>query len=244
MTSRIIYDSKISEDACPKLLLIIIRKLLLRTMATLAYNSLPGSASNATLPSLNWKSFDSTNWSYTPEVNSQIQDSRKPHLYDVYAREPYNDKTLPEAIKLPLLMAKTCVMREKLNKHYTDFLMEYPDFIPSASRDAENPIHTMPMCSVMKDGGYLTWSSSARTGAPRNKPSLTNGRQIEGMTKNLNERVGRRDKHKSHWACGEQGCQNAIAREEAKKVEAPDDKRRPVKNSSESTLMKNTRPSR
>ncbi|MCJ1293155.1 hypothetical protein MMC34_004708 [Xylographa carneopallida] len=163
---------------------------------------------------------DSVDWAYTPEVNAQIQESKSPHLYDAYAREPYTDKALPKEFRLPLLMVKSYVMRNKLNKHYTDFVMKHPKFLKDARSNRKN---TMPMCTVMQDDEYLTWGSSARMNIslkPKAEVTDEDRRFIEGLTKNLNERQGKRDAHTTRWACGEQGCQNAIAREEAQKSKA------------------------
>ena len=88
----------------------------------------------------------------------------------------------------------------------------------------------MPMCSVMQDGKYLTWGSSARTGLNKanqklaRKSSVRPQRYFEEMTRTINEKVGPQDLHTTRWSCAEQNCQNTIARETAMQTISTGDK--------------------
>ena len=244
MIQDTVIGSEVFEKACSNLIFIIIKRQLIRDQNAFFNNSLANAASSRVMTFLFRAFSDSVDWAYTPEVNAQIQESKSPHLYDAYAREPYTDKALPKEFRLPLLMVKSYVMRNKLNKHYTDFVMKHPKFLKDARSNRKN---TMPMCTVMQDDEYLTWGSSARMNIslkPKAEVTDEDRRFIEGLTKNLNERQGKRDAHTTRWACGEQGCQNAIAREEAQKSKAAGTERCLSESLAQRSLMPNIELSR
>ncbi|MCJ1389939.1 hypothetical protein MMC18_002797 [Xylographa bjoerkii] len=162
-------------------------------------------------------------WKYTPQVQQELDSvarlketdpnmspQRIPGLYDVTARDDYPENRLPKFLRLAELMFKMQDMREKLDIHYVSFLNTYVNNEMSLKKDT---VETMPMCTVMQDAKSLTWSSSARGFRPGRR------RVIEAATKELNEypAIGyTQESHKTKWACAEQGCQNAIAREQAR----------------------------
>lgn len=144
-------------------------------------------------------------WDITEQVRRQ-QMRGSPTLFDATTKEVYDESRIPEGFRLTALICRMMYMRTTLDQFYREFLLQYPLFWGGLN---ENTKTTMPMLTVMQDGRYLIWSSSARVSySPFPPLARREQRQLPGMISVFGGKE--RFTHVFRWGCGESGCLERI----------------------------------